>query len=224
MEKVQSPAIRQLNSGELAAGSRIKKRDHEVEVPSCEGRAKDFLMPLQGRGWEKSENRVDQRMPLEPVTGSLLPSKASVMSAGFEVALRARGRKPHSDVWQKVDAVIGPADSSLGPGARGRAARTNGASSFGRHAQACLFILGAADHGAEDWLDRKPVAATNANFRVACVYPMNQILPNSCARPVALDAKGSAAMCGVLQSEQDSGRHPRRRLLECGASNPRSRP
>ena len=93
-----------------------------MEVPSCEGRAKDFLMPLQGRGWKKSENRVDQRMPLEPLTGSLLPSRASVMSAGIEAGLSARGRKPHSNVRYKAGAVIGPADPSPGPVESGRAA------------------------------------------------------------------------------------------------------
>ncbi len=47
-----------------------------MEVPSREGRAKDRGRPP---GDARPENRIDQRMPPEPITGSLLPSKASAM-------------------------------------------------------------------------------------------------------------------------------------------------
>ena len=71
--------------GEIAAGSRLY-REYEVEVLSCEGHAKDLtrlsLYPpmrtispagipcgwdvLEERVGERSENRIDQRMPPEP--------------------------------------------------------------------------------------------------------------------------------------------------------------
>lgn len=47
-------------------------QDHEVEVLPCERDAKDVFFSK-----ERSENRIDQRMPLEFVTNSFLPSKAS---------------------------------------------------------------------------------------------------------------------------------------------------
>jgi len=85
-----------------------------VEVPSCEGRAKDFAL-LIGLGRATSENRIDQRMPLEPVTDSLLPSKVSVRSDRVEHCSVARRRKTHGNVCAKAAAVMGLRESILGP-------------------------------------------------------------------------------------------------------------
>ncbi|OQY91035.1 MAG: hypothetical protein B6D38_00110 [Anaerolineae bacterium UTCFX1] len=52
---------------------RATTQDHEVEVLPCERDAKDVFFFSK----ERSENRIDQRMPLEFVTNSFLPSKAS---------------------------------------------------------------------------------------------------------------------------------------------------
>jgi hypothetical protein len=75
-----------------------------VEVPSREGRAKDRDRP---EGHCRSENRVDQRMPLEPITGSLLPSKASVRGTAGPYDLPPHRRKPDGDVCDKAGAVSG---------------------------------------------------------------------------------------------------------------------
>jgi hypothetical protein len=53
----------------------MMKRDHEVEVLSREGRANPSPLPSpEGRG-RSGKNRIDQRMPLEFVTNSFLPSE-----------------------------------------------------------------------------------------------------------------------------------------------------
>jgi hypothetical protein len=51
-----------------------QRRDHEVEVPL-------FIQGLTP-GKPAGENRVDQRMPPEPATGSLLPSEKETLKAG----------------------------------------------------------------------------------------------------------------------------------------------
>jgi hypothetical protein len=53
----------------------IAKWDHEVEVLPCERDAKGFFSPFGEGPGVKPENRIDQRMPPEFVTGSFLPSK-----------------------------------------------------------------------------------------------------------------------------------------------------
>jgi len=63
--KISGCIVSQLNRGDVAAGSRLR-RDHEVEVPPCERGANP------GRQ-APGENRMDQRMPLEFVTDSFSP-------------------------------------------------------------------------------------------------------------------------------------------------------
>jgi len=72
----------QSNSGDLAAGSRLR-RDHEVEVPPCErGANPGRRSPGENRIWSADASGV--RMPLEFVTDSFLPSETSARSNGFK--------------------------------------------------------------------------------------------------------------------------------------------
>src|SRR5271157_2315485 len=65
--RVKSRPSLKLNNGELAAGS------HENEITRWRFRpARDALKTFSLK--KRSKNRIDQRMPLEPVTDSLLPS------------------------------------------------------------------------------------------------------------------------------------------------------
>ncbi len=50
------------------------------------------------------EHRIDQRMPLEFVTDSFLPSETSARSDEFKKTL-SLARKPESDLWDKGSAV-----------------------------------------------------------------------------------------------------------------------
>jgi len=87
-------SISQRNNGDVAAGS--QNWGHEVEVPPGERGANPSGQLL-------GKNRIDQRMPLEFVTDSFLPSKTSVRSNKQNSV--AQCRKPGGNDRDKTGAV-----------------------------------------------------------------------------------------------------------------------
>jgi len=114
-------------------------RDHEVEVPPYERGAKDFPLFLGEGPGVRSENRIDQRMPLKFVTNFLLPSKESARSNEFKKTL-SPARKPDSNDWDKGNAGDNRlAGFCLFWVVEGLFCLI--AKSFNRHARACLFCF-----------------------------------------------------------------------------------